>query len=640
MRNWRSTSRRERHERLKMYEILDKINGPADIKGLGIPELRQLCGEVRSYIIECCSTNPGHLASSLGAVELIVGMHYVFDAPKDKLVFDVGHQAYAHKILTGRREAFRTLRTEGGISGFPKRSESEYDCFGTGHSSTSISAALGFACAARIMGRDEKVVALIGDGAMTGGLAFEGLNNAGIGNADLLVLLNDNNQSIDGNIGAMHEHLLKLSTSESYNSLKESVWTALGEGKFRRFIQRWWRSLKSWAVKKTGGDVFEALGFRYFGPIDGNNIEEVVNALVRIRDLKGPRILHCLTLKGKGYPAAEKDPTTWHAPGRFNPATAERISEEHSRDRYQDVFGEVLCELASKDRRIVGITPAMAHGCGMNRLAAELPEQFFDVGIEEEHAVTFAAGLAAAGMKPFCNIYSSFAQRAYDELIHDAALQNLPVVLCLDRAGLVGEDGGTHQGAFDIAAFRCIPNVIISAPKDECELKNLMYSATLSPTGPYIIRYPRGMGEGSDWKNTEYVEIPTGSEETIMEGSEIAVIASGPAVNRAAEAAADYPGRVGVYNFRFIKPLDENLLSEIAAKYGHIITVEDGSLKGGLYGAVCEYLMSTGAKTRVEGIGIGDVFVEQARQKVQLENFGISREGIKKKIEKVFAEKK
>ena len=623
-----------------MYEILDKINGPADIKALGIPELRQLCGEVRSYIIECCSTNPGHLASSLGAVELIVGMHYVFDAPKDKLVFDVGHQAYAHKILTGRREAFRTLRTEGGISGFPKRSESEYDCFGTGHSSTSISAALGFACAARIMGRDEKVVALIGDGAMTGGLAFEGLNNAGIGNADLLVLLNDNNQSIDGNIGAMHEHLLKLSTSESYNSLKESVWTALGEGKFRRFIQRWWRSLKSWAVKKTGGDVFEALGFRYFGPIDGNNIEEVVNALVRIRDLKGPRILHCLTLKGKGYPAAEKDPTTWHAPGRFNPATAERISEEHSRDRYQDVFGEVLCELASKDRRIVGITPAMAHGCGMNRLAAELPEQFFDVGIEEEHAVTFAAGLAAAGMKPFCNIYSSFAQRAYDELIHDAALQNLPVVLCLDRAGLVGEDGGTHQGAFDIAAFRCIPNVIISAPKDECELKNLMYSATLSPTGPYIIRYPRGMGEGSDWKNTEYVEIPTGSEETIMEGSEIAVIASGPAVNRAAEAAADYPGRVGVYNFRFIKPLDENLLSEIAAKYGHIITVEDGSLKGGLYGAVCEHLMSTGAKTRVEGIGIGDVFVEQARQKVQLENFGISREGIKKKIEKVFAEKK
>ena len=623
-----------------MYEILDKINGPADIKGLGIPELRQLCGEIRSYIIECCSTNPGHLASSLGAVELIVGMHYVFDAPKDKLVFDVGHQAYAHKILTGRREAFRTLRTEGGISGFPKRSESVYDCFGTGHSSTSISAALGFACAARIMGRDEKVVALIGDGAMTGGLAFEGLNNAGIGNADLLVLLNDNNQSIDGNIGAMHEHLLKLSTSESYNSLKESVWTALGEGKFRRFIQRWWRSLKSWAVKKTGGDVFEALGFRYFGPIDGNNIEEVVNALVRIRDLKGPRILHCLTLKGKGYPAAEKDPTTWHAPGRFNPATAERISEEHSRDRYQDVFGEVLCELASKDRRIVGITPAMAHGCGMNRLAAELPEQFFDVGIEEEHAVTFAAGLAAAGMKPFCNIYSSFAQRAYDELIHDAALQNLPVVLCLDRAGLVGEDGGTHQGAFDIAAFRCIPNVIISAPKDECELKNLMYSATLSPTGPYIIRYPRGMGEGSDWKNTEYVEIPTGSEETIMEGSEIAVIASGPAVNRAAEAAADYPGRVGVYNFRFIKPLDENLLSEIAAKYGHIITVEDGSLKGGLYSAVCEYLMSTGAKTRVEGIGIGDVFVEQARQKVQLENFGISREGIKKKIEKVFAEKK
>ena len=624
-----------------MYELLDKINSPADIKGLGTAELRQLCGEIRSCIIECCSGHPGHLASSLGAVELIVGMHYVFDAPADKLIFDVGHQAYAHKILTGRREAFReTLREEGGISGFPRRSESEYDCFGAGHSSTSVSAALGFACASRLTGREEKVIAMIGDGAMTGGLAFEGLNNAGAGNADLLILLNDNNQSIDGNIGAMHEHLLKLSTSASYNNFKNSVWTALGEGRFRRFIQRWLRSLKSWMVKRTGGDVFESLGFRYFGPIDGNNMEEVVNALRRLRDIKGPRILHCLTLKGKGYPAAEKDPTTWHAPGRFNPETAERHTEGHVHDRYQDVFGEVLCDLARRDRRVIGITPAMAHGCGMSRLASEQPDRFFDVGIEEEHAVTFAAGLAAAGMKPFCNIYSSFVQRAYDEVIHDVALQELPVVLCLDRAGLVGEDGATHQGAYDIAAFRCIPNVIISCPRNETELKNLMYSALESPKGPYIIRYPRGMGEGADWRGAEYELVPTGSAETLAEGSEIAIIATGPAVNRALEAASGYPGRVGVYNFRFVKPLDEELLSHIASKYGSIITVEDGSLKGGLYGAVCEFMMASGAAVRVEGIGIGDMFVEQARQKDQQEAFGISRRGIEKKIEKVFEEEK
>ena len=624
-----------------MYELLDKINSPADIKGLGTAELRQLCDEIRSCIIECCSGHPGHLASSLGAVELIVGMHYVFDAPADKLIFDVGHQAYAHKILTGRREAFReTLREEGGISGFPRRSESEYDCFGAGHSSTSVSAALGFACASRLTGREEKVIAMIGDGAMTGGLAFEGLNNAGAGNADLLILLNDNNQSIDGNIGAMHEHLLKLSTSASYNNFKNSVWTALGEGRFRRFIQRWLRSLKSWMVKRTGGDVFESLGFRYFGPIDGNNMEEVVNALRRLRDIKGPRILHCLTLKGKGYPAAEKDPTTWHAPGRFNPETAERHTEGHVHDRYQDVFGEVLCDLARRDRRVIGITPAMAHGCGMSRLASEQPDRFFDVGIEEEHAVTFAAGLAAAGMKPFCNIYSSFVQRAYDEVIHDVALQELPVVLCLDRAGLVGEDGATHQGAYDIAAFRCIPNVIISCPRNETELKNLMYSALESPKGPYIIRYPRGMGEGADWRGAEYELVPTGSAETLAEGSEIAIIATGPAVNRALEAASGYPGRIGVYNFRFVKPLDEELLSHIASKYGSIITVEDGSLKGGLYGAVCEFMMASGAAVRVEGIGIGDMFVEQARQKDQQEAFGISRRGIEKKIEKVFEEQK
>nr|MCR5842043.1 1-deoxy-D-xylulose-5-phosphate synthase [Bacteroidales bacterium] len=424
-----------------MYELLDSIHTPADIKGFTPAQLRTLCAELRQYIIECCANNPGHLASSLGAVELIVGMHYVFDAPSDKLVFDVGHQAYAHKILTGRREAFRAMRTKGGISGFPNRDESPYDAFGVGHSSTSISAALGLAEAARMQGRSEKVVALIGDGAMTGGLAYEGLNNAGESHADLLVILNDNNQSIEGNTGALHKHLLSMTTSISYNRFKKWIWDRLGENAFRDFLQRWVRGFKSWIVGKPGGHIFESLGFRYFGPIDGNDIDEVVKTLRRLHELPGPRLLHCFTLKGKGYAPAEADPVTWHAPGHFNPETGERIHAPHPYDRYQDVFGEVLCELAGQDPRVVGITPAMAQGCGMHRLATRHPEQFFDVGIEEEHAVTFSAGLAAGGMKPFCNIYSAFSQRAYDQIIHDIALQHLPVVLCFDRAGLVGEDG-------------------------------------------------------------------------------------------------------------------------------------------------------------------------------------------------------
>ena len=623
-----------------MRAILDKIDRPEDLKGLGMEELKQLCSEIRSYIIEHCSTHPGHLASSLGAVELMVGMHYVFDAPKDKLIFDVGHQAYAHKILSGRREAFKTLREEGGLSGFPKRDESEYDCFGSGHASTSISAGLGFAWASKLQSTEEKVVAMIGDGAMTGGLAFEGLNNAGAGNADLLIILNDNNQSIDGNLGALHDYLLRVSTNARYNKLKGRIWRLLGEGKIRRFLQMALRGFKSSIVKRSGGDVFESLGFRYFGPIDGNNIEDVVNALERLKDLKGPRIIHCITVKGKGYAAAEKDPTIWHAPGRFDPATGKRHTEGHIHDRYQDVFGEVLCDLAKRDNRIVGITPAMAQGCGMCKLANEQPERFFDVGIAEEHAVTFSAGLAAAGMKPYCNIYSSFAQRAYDQIIHDVALLKLPVVLCFDRGGLVGEDGATHQGTYDIAALRCIPDVIISTPKDEIELKNLMYSASLCEIGPYVIRYPRGMGEGSDWKKAEYKELPLGKAEKLLEGELIAVVASGPSVNRALEAAEAYPGKVGVYNFRFIKPLDEESLTEIAQNYKAIITMEDGCLKGGLYGAVCEFIMAEGIPVRVHGIGVPDIFVGQAPQKVQLRNFGISTEGITKKIEKVFAELK
>ena len=616
------------------YGLLEKIDSPKDLKELDIAQLRQLCDEIRAYIVECCSTNPGHLASSLGAVELTVGVHYVFDTPQDKFVFDVGHQAYAHKIITGRREAFRSLRTEGGISGFPNRDESEYDCFGVGHSSTSISAALGFAEAARLQGLHRKVIALIGDGAMTGGLAFEGLNNAGAGRADMLILLNDNNQSIESNTGAMHEYLLNITTSNSYNRLKDRIWHLLGDGRFRDFIQRWVRSLKSWFVKSTGGDVFESLGIRYFGPIDGNDIAEVVKALRKLKDMDGPRILHCMTVKGKGYGPAEKDPVTWHAPGRFVPETGQRIGTEYDRDRYQDVFGQVLLQLAETDPKVVGITPAMAQGCGMNLLAERRPAQFFDVGIEEEHAVTFSAGLAAGGMKPFCNIYSAFSQRAYDQIIHDVALQRLPVVLCFDRAGLVGEDGATHQGAFDIAAYRSIPGTIVSSPKDETELKHLMYTAYRHDSGPFIIRYPRGMGRGTAWQDVPFAELPVGKAETLLEGDTVAVVSCGPAAYDALRAAEEYAGKVGVYNFRFVKPLDCEALDGIAAHYERIVTVEDGTLLGGLYGAVCEYVLSRGYDIKVEGIGIPDRFISQARQTKQLAVCGIDYEGIKKSLSK------
>ena len=616
------------------YGLLEKIDSPKDLKELDMAQLRQLCDEIRAYIVECCSTNPGHLASSLGAVELIVGVHYVFDTPQDKFVFDVGHQAYAHKIITGRREAFRSLRTEGGISGFPNRDESEYDCFGVGHSSTSISAALGFAEAARLQGLHRKVIALIGDGAMTGGLAFEGLNNAGAGRADMLILLNDNNQSIESNTGAMHEYLLNITTSNSYNRLKDRIWHLLGDGRFRDFIQRWVRSLKSWFVKSTGGDVFESLGIRYFGPIDGNDIAEVVKALRKLKDMDGPRILHCMTVKGKGYGPAEKDPVTWHAPGKFVPETGQRIGTEYDRDRYQDVFGQVLLQLAETDPKVVGITPAMAQGCGMNLLAERRPAQFFDVGIEEEHAVTFSAGLAAGGMKPFCNIYSAFSQRAYDQIIHDVALQRLPVVLCFDRAGLVGEDGATHQGAFDIAAYRSIPGTIVSSPKDETELKQLMYTAYRHDSGPFIIRYPRGMGRGTAWQDVPFAELPVGKAETLLEGDTVAVVSCGPAAYEALRAAEDYAGKVGVYNFRFVKPLDCEALDGIAARYERIVTVEDGTLLGGLYGAVCEYVLARGYDIKVEGIGIPDRFISQARQTRQLADCGIDYEGIKKSLSK------
>ena len=466
------------------YKLLDKVDSPKDIKNFSIEQLKELCAEIRHYMIECCAVNPGHLGSSLGAVELMVGMHYVYDTPEDKLVFDVGHQAYAHKIITGRREAFRKNRMKDGISGFPKRSESEYDAFGVGHSSTSISAALGFAEAARQQGLRSKVVALIGDGSLTGGLAFEGMNNAGASKADMLVILNDNNISIDKNIGGLHEYLLKITTNPRYNRAKSRVWNRLGDGWLRNMLQKFVSGTKSYLVSGSGGDLFQAMGFRYFGPIDGNDIAQVVDTLRKLRNIKGPLLLHVMTTKGKGYAPAEENQTVWHAPGIFDPETGMRQKSSKGESRYQDVFGEVLLELARANDKVVGITPAMASGCGMNILAKEMPGRFYDVGIEEEHAVTFAAGLAAGGMKPFCNIYSSFSHRAFDQIFHDVALQGLPVALCFDRGGIVGEDGATHHGCYDMAIYRTRPGTVIAAPKDETELKNMMYTASLAQEGP------------------------------------------------------------------------------------------------------------------------------------------------------------
>ena len=615
-----------------MYELLEKINTPEDIRGLSVKELKTLCAEIRGYMVECCAVNPGHLGSSLGAVELIVALHYIYNTPKDKLVFDVGHQAYAHKILTGRRELFRKNRTREGISGFPKRSESPYDAFGAGHSSTSVSAALGLAEASRILGDSHKAVAIIGDGALSGGLAWEGLNNAGASKADILIILNDNNISIDHAVGGMHEYLLKVTTSSTYNRFKGKVWNSLGEGKLREWVQKMVTDTKSSLVSGSGGSVFEALGLRYFGPVDGNDIAQITETLRRLKNLKGPRLLHVITKKGKGYAPAEADPTTWHAPGRFDPVTGERVKTVFPAARYQDVFGETLIQLAEKDPKVVGITPAMASGCGMVRFGEKFPDRFFDVGIEEEHAATFSAGLAAGGLKPFCNIYSSFSQRAYDQIIHDVALQNLPVVFCLDRAGLVGEDGATHHGCFDMAAYRSIPNAIVASPRNELELKRMMFAGLSVKGGPYIIRYPRGCGEGVDWKDVEPEAITIGKGEKLMEGKGVAILALGPCVNRALEAAqrhkADYWTGPSVYDMRFVKPLDTDILEEVAASCHSILTVEDGCLKGGLYGAVSEYFAGRSKRPVIKCLGIPDRFVEQDRQSAQRQDCGLDMESI------------
>ena len=593
------------------YRILEKVNSPADIKGLDMGELRELCEEIRQYMIECCS---------------------VYDAPQDKIVFDVGHQAYAHKIITGRREAFLKNRMKDGISGFLKRSESEYDAFGVGHSSTSVSAALGFAEAAKQLGLNDRSVAVIGDGSLTGGLAFEGLNNAGASKANLLVVLNDNNISIDRNVGALHDYLLRITTDSRYNRAKKFVWNILGDGKLRKVVQKVVATTKSHFVRDSGGHLFQALGFRYFGPIDGNDVEQVIDTLRKLKEISGPILLHTLTKKGKGYAPAEENQTVWHAPGMFDPETGERFESRAGISRYQDVFGEVLLDLARKNERIVGVTPAMASGCGMNRLAKEIPGRFYDVGIEEEHAVTFSAALAAGGLKPFCNIYSSFSMRAFDQIFHDVALQNLPVVLCLDRGGLVGEDGATHHGCYDMAAFRTIPGVVIAAPKDELELKNMMYSAMMAEYGPYIIRYPRGYGEGVDWKEKEYSQLTAGKGERLRDGSKIAVIVAGPYAYRAVEVADRLKAETGwspaIYNIRYIKPIDQDLLEEVYSGFDRVVTVEDGTVIGGLYGAVAEFMAAKDSPKPVRAIAIPDRYVNQGTQAQLRDECGLTAEHI------------
>ena len=612
------------------YKWLDRIDSPDDLKKLSGFDLRQYCDELRQYIIEQCSSNPGHLASSLGAVELAVALHYVFNTPDDKIVWDVGHQTYAHKIITGRREAFRTNRKLGGISGFPRMSESPYDAFGGGHASVSISAAFGMAKAAELKGEQRQVVAVIGDGSMTGGLAFEGLNNAGASKqTNLLVILNDNNMAIDQATGALKNYLVKISTSRRYNAIKRRLWRILSHTPaVLRFCQKAGNAVKQGLLKNS--NLFESLNFRYFGPIDGHNLPELVRVLTALQRIEGPKLLHVMTVKGKGYKPAECNKPVWHAPGKFNPETGERIVSKTEVARYQDVFGQTLLELARADERIVGITPAMPSGSSMNILMKEMPERCFDVGIAEGHAVTFSAGLAAAGMVPFCNIYSSFMQRAYDNVIHDVAIQRLPVVMCLDRGGLVGEDGATHHGAFDLAYFGTVPNLTVAAPMNELELRNMMFTA-LEAGRPFAIRYPRGNGAGVAWRDEPFAAMEIGRGRCLKEGERIAVLTIGTVGNFASEAIARMEAdgiRVAHYDLRFAKPLDQELLHEVGRKFRCVVTVEDGALRGGVGEAVVAFFCEHGYLPKVVSLGIPDRFVEHGTPAQLYAQCGYDAEGI------------
>lgn len=634
------------------FDLLKTIQSPADLRRLSLEQLPKLCQQLREDIIEEVAVNPGHLASSLGATEITVACHYVFNTPEDRIVWDVGHQAYGHKILTGRRENFCNNRKLGGLMPFPSPYESEYDTFTCGHASNSISAALGMAVASKLTKQHRHVVAIIGDGAMSGGLAYEGLNNVSSQPNDLLIILNDNDMSIDRAVGGMEQYLLNLDTNETYNRLrfKASQWLhakgLLNEDR-RKGLLRLNNALKSALAHQQ--NIFEGMNIRYFGPFDGNDVGELVRILRQLKDMKGPKLLHLHTKKGKGYEPAEKSAVVWHAPGKFDPKTGKRIIHESHNEppKFQDVFGNTLLELARKNPRIVGVTPAMPTGCSMNIMMKDMPERTFDVGIAEAHAVTFSAGMAKDGLQPFCNIYSAFSQRAYDSIIHDMAILNLPVVLCLDRAGLVGEDGATHHGAFDMAFLRPIPNLTISSPMDEHELRRLMYTAQLPGKGSFVIRYPRGKGVLTDWE-CPLTEIKVGTGRRLHDGWDVAVLSIGPIGNDVEKAiniieSANSPSTqehcpsIAHYDMRFLKPLDETILQEVAERFSRIITIEDGVRDGGLGTAVTEWMSDHGYTPHITRMGMPDHFVEQGTVEQLRALCGIDIDGIKKQLTSVEA---
>ncbi|MCS4433799.1 1-deoxy-D-xylulose-5-phosphate synthase [Aquiflexum gelatinilyticum] len=622
---------------IKPGKLLAKIDSPADLKKLSKDQLVQICDELRQFIVDNVSVYGGHFGASLGVVELTVALHYVLNTPEDQLVWDVGHQAYGHKILTGRKGQFHTNRLYGGLSGFPKRKESVYDTFGVGHSSTSISAALGMAVASKYKGDSKKQhVAVIGDGSMTGGMAFEAMNHAGVSDTNMLIILNDNCMSIDPNVGALKDYLTDITTSHTYNKVKDEVWNLLGKismfgSSAQDIVSKVEGAIKSAVLKQS--NLFESLNLRYFGPVDGHDVHHLVEILADMRDIPGPKILHCVTVKGKGYaPAETGNKTTWHAPGLFDKVTGEiykKIPTTPQAPKYQDVFGHTIVELAEENDKIMGVTPAMPSGSSMNIMMKEMPDRAFDVGIAEQHAVTFSAGLATQGLIPFCNIYSSFMQRAYDQVVHDVCLQNLQVVFCLDRAGFAGADGPTHHGAYDISFFRCIPNIVVSSPMDEEELRNLMYTATKFE-GPFSIRYPRGQGVMVDWR-TPMREIPIGQARIIREGEDIAILTIGHIGNYAV-TACDMLEKEGFnpahYDMRFVKPLDEAMLHEVFSKFKKVVTVEDGCLMGGFGSAVLEWMVDNSYQAQVKRLGIPDRVVEHGEQIELHRECGFDPEGI------------
>ena len=629
--------------------LLEKINSPADLKKLNQDQLVQVCDELRQFIVDNVSVYGGHFGASLGVVELTVALHYIFDTPKDQLLWDVGHQAYGHKILTGCKENFHTNRVYGGMSGFPKRKESEYDAFGVGHSSTSISGALGMAIANQYKGEDRQHIAVIGDGAMTGGLAFEGMNHAGDTNANLLIILNDNCMSIDPNVGALKDYLTDVTTSHTYNKVREDVWNILS--KFSNFgksaqevISTVEHSIKSLLLKQS--NLFESLNLRYFGPVDGHDVHHLTHVLNDLKDIPGPKILHCVTTKGKGYkPAEEGNATKWHAPGKFDKVTGEvfkKVPDKPQPPKYQDVFGHTLVELAEKNEKIMGITPAMPSGSSMNIMMKAMPDRAFDVGIAEQHAVTFSAGLATQGLIPYCNIYSTFMQRAYDQVIHDVCIQDLPVNFCLDRAGFAGADGPTHHGAYDIAYMRCIPNMIVAAPMNEAELRNMMYTSQLPREGQaFTIRYPRGQGVMPEWK-TEMQKMPIGTGRKISDGEDVAILTLGHIGNyvfEAKENLAEEGINPAHYDMRFVKPLDEELLHDIFRNFKKVVTVEDGCITGGFGSAVLEFMAENGYAARVTRLGIPDRIVEHGTQEQLHAECNFDAAGIAKAV-KALAEVK